>query len=87
MIVVGIIQFGVGLNFWLDLQRIANQGARWAAVDCGQSATNPGIDPCIAPSDGTVRRRAALREQVISRGNDPGRRGVLGLSDGPGGQT
>src|SRR5687768_13441458 len=30
MIVVGIIQFGIGLNYWLDLNRIANQGARWA---------------------------------------------------------
>ena len=33
LIVVGIIQFGVALNFWLDMQRIANQGARWAVVD------------------------------------------------------
>jgi Flp pilus assembly pilin Flp len=33
LIVAGIIQFGVGLNFWLDMQRIANQGARWAAVN------------------------------------------------------
>jgi hypothetical protein len=33
MIVVGIIQFGIGLNYWLDMQRIANQGARWAVVN------------------------------------------------------
>ena len=33
IIVVGIIQFGVGLNYWLDLNRIANQGARWAVVE------------------------------------------------------
>ena len=33
LIVAGIIQFGVALNFWLDMQRIANQGARWAVVD------------------------------------------------------
>ena len=33
LIVFGIIQFGIGLNYWLDLQRIAGQGARWAAVD------------------------------------------------------
>jgi TadE-like protein len=33
LLVVGIIQFGIGLNYWLDLNRIANQGARWAAVD------------------------------------------------------
>jgi hypothetical protein len=37
LLVAGIIQFGVALNFWLDMQRIANQGARWAAVNCGPS--------------------------------------------------
>src|SRR6188474_410928 len=33
LIVAGIIQFGIALNYWLDMQRIANQGARWAAVN------------------------------------------------------
>ena len=33
LLVAGIIQFGIGLNWWLDMQRIANQGARWAVVD------------------------------------------------------
>jgi TadE-like protein len=33
LLVVGIIQFAVGLNYWLDMQRIANQGARWAVVN------------------------------------------------------
>ena len=33
LLVVGIIQFGIALNYWLDMQRIANQGARWAAVN------------------------------------------------------
>ncbi|MDQ3691279.1 MAG: pilus assembly protein [Chloroflexota bacterium] len=44
MIVVGIIQFGLALNFWLDMQRIANQGARWAVVNeypgCPRSGPN-----------------------------------------------
>ena len=47
MIVVGIIQFAIGLNFWLDMQRIANQGARWAVVNeypgCPRSGPNA---PC-----------------------------------------
>jgi Flp pilus assembly protein TadG len=32
-IVAGIIYFGIGLNYWLDMNRVANQGARWAVVD------------------------------------------------------
>lgn len=33
LLIAGIIQFGIGLNYWLDMQRIANQGARWAVVN------------------------------------------------------
>ena len=51
VLVVGIIQFGIGLNYWLDLNRIANQGARWAAVDkypnCDGVVTTAG---CVTPT-------------------------------------
>jgi TadE-like protein len=51
MLIVGIINFGIGLNFWLDMQRIANQGARWAVVNsypgCPRNST-PGSG-CAAP--------------------------------------
>jgi Flp pilus assembly protein TadG len=33
MVVAGIIYFGIGLNYWLDMNRATNQGARSAAVD------------------------------------------------------
>ena len=49
MIVVGIIQFGIGLNYWLDMQRIANQGARWAAVNCARSAQTPSFIQPVQP--------------------------------------
>jgi Flp pilus assembly protein TadG len=32
-VVAGIIYFGIGLNYWLDMNRVANQGARQAAVN------------------------------------------------------
>jgi hypothetical protein len=40
MLIVGIIQFAVALNFWFDLNRLANQGARSAAVNCGPTVAN-----------------------------------------------
>jgi Flp pilus assembly protein TadG len=33
IVVAGIIYFGIGLNFWLDMNRLANQGARQAVVN------------------------------------------------------
>jgi Flp pilus assembly pilin Flp len=66
LLVAGIIQFGVALNFWLDMQRIANQGARWAAVNCGPAG---GFDPC---TDGTTNTlQAYLGTERISGGLNP----------------
>jgi hypothetical protein len=57
LLVVGIIQFGIGLNYWLDLNRLSNQGARWAVVnhfpgcprDGGSTVcTNPTLQEYIA---------------------------------------
>ena len=64
LIVGGIIWFGIGLNYWLDMQRIANQGARWAAVnnwppDCPRTATS-----CGSPN--TLQE--TLKRQVLTAG-------------------
>ena len=61
IIVAGILQFGIGLNYWLDMQRISNQGARWAAVDCGKTPAlvcNPTLE-------------TYLEQQALSKGNNP----------------
>jgi hypothetical protein len=52
MIVVGVIQFGVALNFWLDMQRVANQGARWAVVNAypGCDRNSPLTPACPSPN-------------------------------------
>ncbi len=52
MIVVGVIQFGVALNYWLDMQRIANQGARWAVVNAYPNCPRTG-PPSVCPSPNT----------------------------------
>jgi hypothetical protein len=33
ILIGGIIYFGIGLNFWLNMNRVANQGARQAVVN------------------------------------------------------
>jgi Flp pilus assembly protein TadG len=45
-LVGGIIYFGIGLNYWLDMNRIANQGARWAAVNSWPSQCVRGETSC-----------------------------------------
>ena len=68
LLVVGIIQFGIGLNYWLDLNRIANQGARWGVVDkypnCNGVPTTPG---CMTPNT----LEAHLESEPVSGGLQP----------------
>ena len=64
LLVAGIIQFGIALNYWLDMQRIANQGARWAAVnnwppDCPRTAPS-------CPSPNTLQE--SLQRQMLAAG-------------------
>ena len=62
LLVSGIIWFGIGLNFWLDMNRISNQGARFAVVNCGPGPSPPACTPSL---------QAWLTEQAISQGNNP----------------
>jgi hypothetical protein len=64
ILVTGIIWFGIGLNYWLDMQRIANQGARWAAVNNWPPDCPRGSTTCASPN--TLQE--TLTRQVISAG-------------------
>lgn len=64
ILVAGIIQFGIALNFWLDMQRIANQGARWAAVNNWPPDCPRGASSCGSPN--TLQE--TLERQVLSAG-------------------
>jgi len=69
LLVVGIIQFGIALNYWLDMQRIANQGARWAAVNNWPPDCPKGSTTCASPN--TLQE--TLRRQMLTAGlkNNP----------------
>jgi hypothetical protein len=72
LLVVGIIQFGIGLNYWLDLNRIANQGARWAAVDkypnCNGTVGSVGCRSVATPAE---TLKAYLESEPVSGGLQP----------------
>jgi len=64
LLVAGIIQFGIALNYWLDMQRIANQGARWAAVNNWPPDCPRGSASC--PSPNTLQE--TLERQILTAG-------------------
>jgi hypothetical protein len=68
-LVVGVVQFAVALNFWFDLQRLANQGARSAAVNCGAGGNQCGSTTLVNYL--SARTSSNPEGQVISSGNTP----------------
>ena len=62
----GIIQFGIGLNYWLDMQRVANQGARWAAVNAypGCPSTGPNV-PCSPTLQNYLATQKIAKGEVL----------------------
>ncbi len=71
LLVGGIVQMALALNYWLDMQRIANQGARWAVVaryplPDGTMCTRD--TPCTAPED---QLPSVLRDEAQSDGLRP----------------
>jgi hypothetical protein len=69
-LVVGIIQFGIGLNYWLDLNRIANQAARFAVVDHGWKGCAKTDTPawCLASPN---RLEDYIESEPVSGGLQP----------------
>jgi Flp pilus assembly protein TadG len=69
ILVVGVIQFGIALNFWLDEQRIANQGARFAVVNSWPGCPRAEPVPLTgANCTGTSTLQAYLGKQALSQG-------------------
>jgi hypothetical protein len=60
------MQFGVALNYWHDLQRIANQGARWAGVNAYPGCPQTGPETPCEPS-----LQAYLETEPVSKGLKP----------------
>jgi hypothetical protein len=73
LVVAGIIQFGIGLNYWLDMQRVANQGARWATVnnwppDCPRGSTSCTATPSCRGSRAGATLQNTIGCQVLTDG-------------------
>ncbi len=69
ILVVGIIQFGIGLNYWLDMNRLANQGARWAVVNAWPNCPRQQTTACTAGTVGASNSLPVyLKSQATTRG-------------------
>ena len=78
-LVAGIIYFGIGLNYWLDMNRIANQGARWAVVnnwspECLRTDTTCTQQPaaCTGVPRTRVKLQNTLKCMAITKGLQDG---------------
>ena len=69
LLVVGIIQFGIGLNYWLDMNRLANQGARWAVVNAWPNCPRGQAGTCTSATLGPSNSLPTyLKSQAVTSG-------------------
>jgi len=69
LLVAGIIQFGIGLNYWLDMNRVANQGARWAVVDIWPNCPKAYAGACSSTTLGAGNSLTTyLKNQALAKG-------------------
>ena len=89
-LVGGIIYFGIGLNYWLDMNRVANQGARSAAVDnwpsqCGRTESSCGTSNAGTACNTVLATGSKARLQDVLRcsaRNNPTVTHLLSRQDG-----
>jgi Flp pilus assembly protein TadG len=64
VLVGGIIQLGIGIANWHDLNRIANEGARFAATnqwpDCAAADLTCTLDPACDAAPAALRQRSLV---------------------------
>ena len=64
VLVGGIIQLGIGIANWHDLNRIANEGARFAATnqwpDCGAAEVTCTLNPACDAAPAALRQRSLV---------------------------
>jgi Flp pilus assembly protein TadG len=75
LLIVGLIQFGKAFNYWLSLNHIANETARWAAVDRlppsgGGDAwiTSPSVDQLQSYAANQAQNQE-LQERIVADDN------------------
>ncbi len=65
LLIGGGIQFGLAFNYWLDLNHIASEGARWASVNrLPATTTLPSGSNAVTPA----QVQAYVQSQVLSQG-------------------
>lgn len=64
LVLVGIFEFGRAFNYWIDATHLANEGARWAAVNRAPTPPSPG--PCSAGVTNANRLQRYVASQAAT---------------------
>jgi TadE-like protein len=75
LLVFGMIEFGRVFNYWIDMTHLANEGARYAAVNRWPTCTSQ------SASTGTCNP-TTLKAYLVARANTGELRSQLSASDG-----
>jgi len=71
IITFGIIEFGKGFNYWIDVTHLANEGARYAAVNRWPTCPGDDTSACTEQLRKYVQDRANTKELALGGSNVP----------------
>jgi Flp pilus assembly protein TadG len=72
LITFGLIEFGKGFNYWIDVTHLANEGARYAAVNRWPSCPADDTSACSEQLRKYVQERANTSELALGGANVEG---------------
>jgi len=72
LITFGLIEFGKGFNYWIDVTHLANEGARYAAVNRWPTCPQDDTSACPEPLRKYVQDRANTSELALGGANVEG---------------
>lgn len=69
VLTLGVVDLGKAISYWLDSGHLANEAARYAAVDqCPQNVASP---LCSAAADGTIQDPNTFAPAIVGQAETP----------------
>src|SRR4051812_37982861 len=72
-LVLGILDFGKALNYWIDETHLANEAARWAVVNANPGSPSQSLQAYVRGQADTAELRAGAQVCILN----PDGRGYL----------
>ena len=62
LVVIGMLEFGKAINYWIDQNQLASEGARWVVVNRVPSGSSLNTNPSVTDYKTYIQAQAETQE-------------------------